>query len=164
MHIMPYKSFQIKTDLQPGQVHSMLLSKSDANGRGFLGFKTDKTFCGNVSLTDFELMLVIQYKNSANPVITGEIKPTGSGSEINVTMRLSKIVRVFLVCFCICAIIIALTGTIISVLSGQTEPLFLLLPICLVLILGACLISCFGFYHGAKEAEEEFRSMFGNDI
>ena len=162
MNILPKKSFTIKTEMTPREVHSLLLSKTEPKKKSdfFFGCSTDKPFCGEVGLFDFKISAVLQYRNSFNPIIIGRVNPSGSGSEISIDMRLSKGVKVFLLIFCIFAAVIESFVTAIAIATGQIGVILAPLPSCIFILLAAFLMTFVGFRISAKRAEQELRTLF----
>lgn len=164
MHILPKKSFILKTGMTTSEVRTLLLSKTEPKKKldFFFGCSTDKPFCGEVGLFDFKISAVLQYRNSFNPIVIGKVNPSGSGSEISIDMRVSKSVKIILLIFCIFAAVIDSFAAAIAIATGQISLLLASLPSCIFILLAAFLITCFGFRIGAKRAEEELRTLFAD--
>lgn len=162
MRILPQKSFTLKTELTPREVHDVLMSKTEPKKKTdfFFGSSTDKPFRGEVRLFDFEIFTVLQYRNSFNPVVTGTVNPSGGGSEININISLSKSVKIFLLSFFLFAVELIPLVVVTAIMTGEVSVLFAPLPICALVSIVAGLITYLGFRSGAKRAEEEIRSVF----
>ncbi len=104
MIFLPLDKINIKTKKTPEQAVGILKKETQVQKRlsvtemDILG-EDKKTFAGEFDNSKFKISRVTLIVNSFLPVINGEIKEDGDGSNISIEMGLSKITAVFMLAF-----------------------------------------------------------------
>ena len=114
-------------------------------------------FAGYLDNDHFKVEHIIHYRNSFNPTIKGYFHPTDTGTSIEVEMRLSISVIIFLTIWCG-----AMGGVLIAELLSNGENDLIDVPVLLppLLILFAYFVSRRGFNKEAKMAKIELADIF----
>jgi hypothetical protein len=148
--LLPYHRFEITSALP--KVEALAVISSRLEKRQWLSPmgmnpKNDERFDGAVTDNTFNITRIMGYRNSFAPVIDGEVNESGRFSRIQITMRPSIFVFIFLA-FC-CFIFLPLFMGIDGVL----------LPVVLVsaFMYGMVL---FGFWLEANKIEQTLRRIF----
>ncbi|MGY0216350.1 hypothetical protein ACWJJH_03055 [Endozoicomonadaceae bacterium StTr2] len=86
MKLIPYDKFTVETNLSSEEV----LKRIDENteSKKWSNQFYSKYFNGSVNKNGFSIQNNINSKNPIVPLLIGEVKPSGKGSRVNVTMRL----------------------------------------------------------------------------
>ncbi|MBS7565734.1 hypothetical protein KHS38_15100 [Mucilaginibacter sp. Bleaf8] len=130
MKLLPKDRLCIITSLSPAEVQKqMQLNVSPKPEWSFESLFADtgnKYFTGTVENARFEIIRIIQGRNSFLPVIKGHTEPWLNGSRIYINMRLQLFVAVFM-CFWLGGVGLGGVGLLISgLMSGQFSPAMLI--------------------------------------
>lgn len=87
MRFPPVEHLQLTTALTPSEVVARLSEQVEPSGV-LRWLTTKRPYQGRVETNRFAISRVIYQRNSFLPLIRGEIVPTGTGSRLNITMRL----------------------------------------------------------------------------
>lgn len=128
--------------------------RPDANG-GTPAF-TGMAFSGS-----FTVSRVIGYRNSFLPVIKGTYRSEGSGSRIQVTMKMAPMVQVFMG-FWMGAVFLACVGTVVGVMGatddgGPDVSSVIFIPF--VMLVAGALLCNVPFHLEAKKSETFLRNL-----
>jgi hypothetical protein len=97
--LIPYTRFTLKTYLKADEAEQRLAAHVEPRklSRGFS--RNHKFFAGKIENRQFNINRIIHYRNSFLPVIVGQIHDDLDTSRIEVTMRISYFVIVFMAVF-----------------------------------------------------------------
>lgn len=121
---------------------------------------TGGEFAGSVSDSGFELMPVLWYNNSFNPVIRGWIEPYIEGTKIHVEMRMHKFVTGFSVFWFGGVAFFFLCG-VIGFLFGKDPAMLLMILFPAVMFAFGQLTMRFGFYRPARQSIKRIMELTG---
>jgi hypothetical protein len=161
MNLLPSRKLIIHTQLTPQQCREKLQAcTATANPDSMLQPQAGSAkFIGYVYGNGFKIRRIINYRNAFVPVITGQIKPLATGTEIAITIKPIAIVTVFMGLW-LGILSFAFIGALISgIIKQNVPPAIFIMPL---MLLGGGSIMYFGFnteYHQAKKAlTETFKS------
>ena len=132
--LMPYNEFTVKTDRVALDILSDIdnrTSKFDAN---LLGFEPVREFKGIVTENSFKIEKRLDYHNSFNPQIEGQLTEAEGITTVSVVLRLKESIEAFLFCW-IAVLTIVYTGLYLAN-SFQLELIGFLLFAPLIAVLG----------------------------
>lgn len=87
MFLVPYKRIHISTTLTPDEASQRILETVDTRGWTW-HLSSDKYFRGRVSPENFRILPVIRGRNTYLPLVRGQLRPGGIGTELEVTFSL----------------------------------------------------------------------------
>lgn len=158
-HIIPLRRIVLETSLSPDEVSSVLgeiMGKRSWTSMVCMPRNDDAPYRGSVSETGFRLLRNINYRNSFQPVIKGEIETATFGSRIKVTMRLMWPILVFSAIWMLGATFGSFAA-VTSVVRGDAAPA--VLAAFAMPLFGIALISGAFGYEAAK-TEKSLRGLF----
>jgi hypothetical protein len=92
---LPYKHFILETHLSPDEAQARLAAQlRPPSWRN--SWRAGPPYEGRLQDSHFEISRVINYRNSFLPTISGEMRPTAQGAEIEITLQLQPLVRAFM--------------------------------------------------------------------
>lgn len=104
MPLFPHQTLIIDSPLRPDEAGVRLAAHVEPRrwirfhfGAMFGGGPRTRTFEGEVQGSRFTIRRIIRYQNSWRPEIEGWIEPAAQGSRIRVTLRLHRLVAVFMI-------------------------------------------------------------------
>lgn len=104
MKLIPYHRFEIVSGLAKAEALAAISSRLEKR-KWFspmgMNPKNDERFDGTVTDNKFNITRIMGYRNSFAPVIDGEVSEGGRFSRIQITMRPSIFVAIFLGFFCL---------------------------------------------------------------
>lgn len=134
MSFLPYEKLTISTYLGVEEAINRLANAVDAPKSLPLtwpfGKRSDKAYEGKISGDRFKISRIINYRNSFLPIVEGKIQtdPFGSGTRIEITMRLHEVVIIFMLIW----LSMVGWGAVLFTLAFLAEPkkigLFALIP------------------------------------
>ena len=116
-------------------------------------------FVGEVHPLAFKIIGNINYRNSFVPVIKGGIKETEDGAVIDMEMRLSLFVRIFLASWFGMSGFFFLIGILCIIVNGKKDILLSVVSGCFI-IAGQLMARC-GFYIPAKKLIWRLEQLLG---
>jgi len=90
---LPFERYSLETTLKPHEIRDRLHSRMAYSRLRTLN--GDDTYEGKVTEERFKINRVIGYRNSFLPIIEGEIKLSGSLTQVDIKMRMHLFVNVF---------------------------------------------------------------------
>jgi len=150
--MFPLEKFTIHTSLAPDLVCEKLLQVVEPR-KTFRWHRrdSDKPYEGEIGEHSFEIIRIINYRNSFLPVLKGRISPEGMGSKIEVEMSLHPFVFVFMLVWLGMVGQIAVLFLITSIASGQFEAAALI-PVGMFMF--GCLLPLIGFKPEAARSKQ----------
>lgn len=116
----------------------------------------DKPYEGEVGDHSFEMMRIINYRNSFLPVIKGRITPEPMGSKIEIEMSLHPVVFVFMLIWLGMVGQFGVLFLIASIAEGKFEPAALI-PVGMFIF--GCLLPLIGFKPEAARSKKFFQQL-----
>lgn len=96
MPLLPHDDFHLETRLAPEEIVARLVAAVEPV-RWFRTYWDDHLpFQGEVNGTEFRITRIIHYRNSFLPIIRGRVVATESGSCVEGTLELHRVVAVFM--------------------------------------------------------------------
>lgn len=95
MKLLPFEKHLFRSPLPPDEALKCLADQVEPPKWFRLLSGAEKPYQGEITGNKFQIRRIIGYRNSFLPRISGEIRPSGSGSDIAVTMQLHPAVLVF---------------------------------------------------------------------
>jgi len=155
MKLFPNANFIIETDCTHDEVYDILKSNIGKKA-GF--FATNKRpFYGECSGTSFRIIPNIEYRNSFIPIISGSIRDKSNKVDIEINMKLFKMVNIFVSIYLSMAAIFALIILIAS--FNDIKVLFGLIP-CVMLAAFMLVLSHGAFNYEVKKRKKQLNEMF----
>jgi hypothetical protein len=151
MKIYPKDTFELDSPLTSGELYSAFDAAVEPPKWFRWRSASGKKYQGEFTYTNFKFWRIINYRNSFLPIIEGQITPSTSGSRIAVTMRLHRLVSVFMLIW-FSMVIVGLVTFLIAVIKGKSEPIPALLIPMGMLIFGTVLTSG-SFWWEAKKTK-----------
>jgi hypothetical protein len=112
MYLIPFLQFVIKSILSADQVREIL--SGDIDTRRYLRLSREHPyFEGTIEQNQFKISRIIHYRNSALPVILGEIRDDIDRTTITIRMRLNLIMIVLMLFW-----LLAVTAVTVGMLTG----------------------------------------------
>ncbi len=155
MKIFPKEDIEITTELSVAQVQERLSANIQPLKKFTFGFSnyTDEQFTGFIEDNIFEIERVIIGRNSFVPQIKGQIQAPPKGSKIIMQLRLHHFVPTFMKFWLGGVFCFGFLGTIIGVLTQETNPLFIVFP--LLMIIFAIGLVHYGFNSEKKKSIDD---------
>ncbi len=150
---IPYAKYELTSDLSPPELLGKIRGEiSNHDLVGELTVRVKGPFSGTINLKSgkFRIQKRLSYTNSFNPNLRGLVVEHGSGSKINVTLRLPTFVYAFLTIF-------SFMWTAINLLNPLTDALWVVGGLGFLYA-----ITFLGFNMGASAALQALREMAGN--
>jgi hypothetical protein len=119
-----------------------------------------KPYKGEIYSDGFEILRVIDYRNSFLPTIKGEIIETETGIELKVKMRMNPVVVAFLSVWLGLVFIISILTTF-QLFTKEFNPLFLAPHVMLVFGL---VITLTGYLEEVNVSKEDIKEIFSAEI
>lgn len=148
MRLFPVDRVVLYTPLPKSEVLERLGYNTGSNG--------GKRFRGTIAHDSFAITRVITYRNSFLPQIRGTISETASGTDIALSLRLEKAVRIFMAIWLSVAAL-ALIGILAASLFDGFSALTALIPLAM-LGFGIAMINI-GFKTESERAVDELREI-----
>lgn len=168
MPFLPRMKFQIVSRKTPGEVQALLQSVTDSERKWFRFTYPDKAFVGRVGETDFRIMPVpgdivvlgikMHVKNSFLPVIVGRIRAEGSGTVLDIRMRLLGFVFGFMVVWFSVPVLVFLIS-LLALITGDPDG-WMVVPMAAFILVGQIMVRC-AFYYPAKKARYGLEKLLG---
>jgi hypothetical protein len=169
--MFPHEHFTIITALDPDAVRQRLSTAIAPPKKGWQWGNPDKPYQGEIGDRSFKIMRAINYRNSFLPVITGHIKPEGSGSRIEINMKLNSFVLIFILVWLSIVgqiPILFLMGIIFALITGQKEQIpmdfdtYLAVFIPLGMFVFGCALTLVGFWPEARQSKAFLINLFAD--
>jgi hypothetical protein len=97
MILLPYERFKIRTNLGKPELLERLADSIEPRVF-FRSFKGNVSpFEGSIEGSHFEINRILRYRNSFQPMISGDIASDNTGCSISITMNLHIIVLIFMI-------------------------------------------------------------------
>lgn len=161
IHFLPYWKFTIDSDKTPEEVCHIMEAETKQFGVIF-GPLFDSDFIGEVEETSFEVVLPVGIFDSFEPVILGQIQPQGSGTRVDIRMRLRwSAFAASAVCFGMMGLYFVLC--VLSLITGNPIDSDIWKETITAAggILFLQLIVRVGFYIPARKAKRKLEGLFG---
>ncbi|MGM9496707.1 hypothetical protein BH720_000690 [Desertifilum tharense IPPAS B-1220] len=156
--MLPHEEFTIATALDGDRVCKRLLEVVEpVQMSRRLWDIPDKPYEGEIGDRTFRISRILNNRNSFAPLIIGRIKEQGTGSQIEIEMKLHPFVKFFIL-FWLGAVGIGCIGVAIAILSRQRFELPLLIPYGMF-IFGA-LLPFVGFKPEAHRSKQFLINLF----
>ena len=157
MTFLPIEDLHYDSPLTPVQIQERITASIEPKQMlRFRKKKDSKPYEGHISGDNFEINRIIGYRNSFLPQIKGNIQAAASGAVVEVKMRLSIFVYIFLAFWCGSLGIFFMTFLVSNILKEQFDPV-IFIP--LGMILFAYLMVTGGFKYEAKIAKKDLRKI-----
>lgn len=153
MFLIPYKSISLQTTLAPEAAIDALKTIQIAPN-SYTGFSkpAENTYTGFIEGNQFFLMRLLDYQNSFQPEIVGQVLPNHTRSIVKLIIKLRPVTWVFFIIWTL--IVAGFSYLIISV-----EPGFpVLVP--LVMLLASYLLLFFAYRTEAKTTIRHFKQLY----
>ncbi|MGN7823843.1 hypothetical protein ACTJJB_27215 [Chitinophaga sp. 22536] len=166
MKLLPIERYTLLTKLSPEEIKKLLEANVEPSRKGLRATinwskpATGKPYEGVVKNNRFEIIRIIDYRNSFLPVITGDISNEIVHTAVKIRMTLSIVVAVFMT-FWMGGVAIGLTGCLVEIVNSirtgsKFEPL-LLIPFGM-LIFGYLLVTL-GFRSEASKSRKFLQDL-----
>lgn len=154
--LLPWEKFTITTSLTPAQVRHKL-SEVVEPVRGFRSYwhRSQKPYQGQIGEHSFRISRILNYRNSFVPIVTGQIRPHGTGSEIAVSMKMHEVVIIFIILWLSTVGhigLLFLIATLSEVLNGGKFEPAALVPVGMFVFV--CLMCVIGFKPQANSSKQ----------
>ena len=169
MCFFPRMKFQIESGRRPEEVRALLQSVTDTESKWFAR-PQDKAFVGKVGEMDFKIVpqlgkvvllgTTMQMKDSFLPVIVGRIRTEGSGTVVDVKMRLIWPVLGFMVVWFSIPVFAFLIG-LLAMIARSPDGWKMVAAMGGFILFGQALVRC-GFYYPAKKARRRLEELLGD--
>jgi hypothetical protein len=122
MNYLPYEGIAFKSKLPSSEILRLVQENiTRSKGSGSMGMDRSNSYYGKITGQSFHLERKINYRNSFLPEIKGEVSQVENESIINIEMRLSTVVSIFLIIWLGGAIIGIVVFLLESIREGQLE-------------------------------------------
>lgn len=150
--MLPLEKFTIYTSLAPDLVCEQLLQVVEPR-KTFRWNRRhpDKPYEGEIGEHSFQIIRIINYRNSFLPLIKGRITPSEMGSKIEVEMSLQPFVFVFMLVWLGMVGQFGVIFLISSIAEGKFEPAALI-PVGMFMF--GCLLPLIGFKPEAARSKQ----------
>lgn len=154
MSFLPIDQMTYFTPMSAAQVRERIAAAIEPKQMIRNPFKRTNTkpYEGQLHHNDFQINRIIHYRNSFLPQIKGQIRPKDLGTEVNIKMRLSVFVYIFLSIWCGSLGIFVLVFSASNMMKGTFDPV-VLVP--LGMLLFAYVMVTAGFKYEANKAKKD---------
>lgn len=159
MKYLPFEHLIYKTDLSEKEAIKKLSDCIETKRSGFIFNRTStKEYEGFIDGNSFEINRIIKNRNSFLPQITGTIQNNTYETQIEIKMRLSWFVLVFMIFWCsfvmlFLVVFLAIAFTQAGKISGG-----IFIPVSMLAF--AYLLTMFGFKSESKKSKEDLKKIF----
>lgn len=162
MHLLPSFECNLHSGRTPEDIRIILSSVTVAPKKRIISLfgPTGGDFVGQVSDLGFELVPILWYNNSYNPIIRGWMEEDEEGTKIHVTMRMHKFVSGFSVFWFGGVSFFFLIGVLLAFAEGLIPALPMVLGPVVMFIFGQITMR-FGFYKPAKQSIKRIKELIG---
>ncbi len=158
--MIPLEKFTIHSSRNPDRVRETLLTVVEPRKIWRWYFTNpDKPYQGEIGDRAFQIVRIINYRNSFLPLINGRITPEGTGSQIEISMSLHPVVFIFMLVWLGMVGNIGILFLIAALSEGTFEPAAL---VPLGMFLFVCLLVFVGFKPEAAKAKKFLRELLEN--
>lgn len=116
----------------------------------------DRPYEGEIGEHSFEIIRIINYRNSFLPVIKGRIIPEGLGSQIDIELSLHPVVLVFMLIWLGMVGQIGILFLIATIAEGKLEPAGFV-PVGMFIF--GCLLTVLGFKPEAERSKQFLQQL-----
>ncbi|SDI17128.1 hypothetical protein [Chryseobacterium jejuense] len=156
MKYLPFEHIIYSTNLSEEEVFTRLSGFVEPEKFGFKK-RSDKEYEGYVYESGFEISRIIKNRNSFAPDISGIIQKNNKGAQIEVKMRLKWYVLIFLIGWCLLAILFLLV-----MLVKVRDIIDILLPLFMLAFVYA--LTMIGFKIESNQSKDDFKKYFAAEI
>lgn len=162
MHLLPSFEFALHSVRTPEDIRIILSSVTVVPKKRSISLfgPTGGDFVGQVFDSGFELVPILGYNNSFNPIIRGWMEENEEGTKIYVTMRMHKFVSGFSVFWFGGVSFFFLIGVFLVFTEGLIPALSLVLTSVAMFVFGQ-LTMRFAFYKPAKQSKQRIMELIG---
>lgn len=157
MYLIPYTTFSIETGLNRKQAMLNLMYEVKSTKTSMkIANHSEHTFRGELSGESFKISKILSYRNDMAPVILGTFADSSVGTEIKITMRMSRYSNVFIIVF-----LSILGSSLFNGLVNEEPFTSLLIPIFIFVF--AILLTIIGFNIEATKVEILLMRIFDEE-
>ena len=150
--MFPTQRFTIHSSLSPELVRQKLLDIVQPPGKNRWNRRNpEKPYEGEVGEHSFQIIRIINYRNSFLPVIKGRITPEGMGSQIDIEMTLHPFVFIFMLIWLGMVGQMGILFLVATIAEGTFEPAALV-PVAMFIF--GCLLTVLGFKPEADRTQK----------
>ncbi|KIC64331.1 hypothetical protein [Chryseobacterium taiwanense] len=156
MKYLPFEHLIYTTNLSEQNVIRILSENVGAKRKPFTSNNgSTKEYEGTITENNFEINRIIKNRNSFLPQITGTIQENTYETQIEVKMKLHRLVSIFMIFWCTFVIFFLIITLIKSkgIISND-----LVFPLCMLLF--AYLLTMLGFKMESKRSKKDLEKMF----